>query len=295
MRTGIIDVNGRDSGYDIIPDPDMDLSPISIIDENYNKLGDLPDFLSFSTEAELPKIKRDEKKAELKHVFVSSTDANLHVGLMESCLARFGLFSAETKIDFKDTKTFEMKFTNILSDSILPVDLAKFISKGTIVMDENIRHLISRASKSFVIYDIIKSNMISISLKNGQGAGATTDISVVKDTAKVSSGINMDQTADSTLTYSSPEPLTIGIKQYGFWASKTFFSRQPIAIFEPGVSRPRITLAPKAGRGKSFTGGKSSDVASSIKTIQEVSFDSFSQKELKPARMNPDKLFRKSK
>jgi len=233
MKTGLIDGGGKDSGYDIVPDPDMNLVPLCIVDENCNKVGKLSKYLSFPTPTDPPKIISDIEKAELKQVFVSSTDANMHISLLKNCLKWVGF---DTKMEFKDTKTYDMKFTNVLSDSVMPSDLAEYIGKGKIVTDENMLKLIQRSSKSFVLYDIIKSNAISVTLKNAKGAGATTDIKAIKDVAEISSGIQMDQSGDSTLTYSSKKPLTVGIKQYGFWAGKTILGR-PIVVFKPFVAR----------------------------------------------------------
>jgi hypothetical protein len=47
MGTRIANDRGIDTGYDIIPYPDMDLTPLSVINEAYDKLGDLSDFLEF--------------------------------------------------------------------------------------------------------------------------------------------------------------------------------------------------------------------------------------------------------
>jgi hypothetical protein len=294
------DIGGKSSAYEVVPDPDMDLSPLSIIDEHFTKIGDLWDFIDFTSEVQAPDIKRNEKKIDRNQVFVNTTDADLHVGLLNKFFSNLGLSSADFKINFNETKKIEMKFDNVLSDSTFPVKIAEYIGKGQFTSNDEKIKLVDKHAKTFLLFDIIKSNSISVKLMNAQGAGAKTDISIIKDIGEIGSHIQIDEKGDTIITYAYPEPLTIGVKQYGFWAEHKLFGKWNL-VWDPHVTRASPIMASPimfGGDGRKSPGHNTEaykpDYASPLprdeifkeKRLRPVSFENFSVDDLKPERLN---------
>jgi hypothetical protein len=153
---------------------------------------------------------------DLKQAFIDTLDAGIKIGILTNLFSKFGVANAETEIVLNNSKKIEMKFNNVFSDSVLPAKIAKYISSGSLTGNSYTLSLINRNERSYLLHDVITSNSLSVTLLDAKGGASKTEISILEGAVEVNSKIDIKKTDDSTLTYSYPEPLTIGVKMYGF-------------------------------------------------------------------------------
>ena len=291
---------GRDSGYDIVPDPDEDITPLSIIDDSGTPIGDISDFFDFPADVTPPVIKKNEPKSDLSQVSVTSTDANLNIGILKNILPSFSIGSFSTSIQFEKANIAEMKFINVLSDSVLPVKIVKYIQKGSLTNEKMILDFIDEKRKTFLVFDIAKSNSFTITLIKSEDAESKTAIDFLKSIASVKGDAKIGQKDAVVLTYSKEKPLTFGTKQYPFYVEKTLLGN---TVFVTGPHGRGISVTP-AGFDKPPERGAYAgvDVGDSLPSRQEIrvsrsiqvpSFSDLKAASLKPARINSDLAFLK--
>ncbi|MEN6609987.1 MAG: hypothetical protein ABFC24_04030 [Methanoregulaceae archaeon] len=297
MGIKILGMIGQDTGYDFIPNPDEDIRPLTIINKSYDPIGRLDHFFSFPAGEDLT-VKTEENKPDITQATVKGTDASLDAGLLKNILSVFYLGNISTKIELKKTRKIEMKFNNVRSDSVWPVEMAIYMKKGTLTKEEVLLDFISKKQETYLIYDILKSNSFSITLKDEDGGASKTDVSVIQGIASVKGDISIQHTDDATLTYSFEKPIAFGAKLWEFYVKESFFGKKSLITGEGGSlplsSRTLSTyevdtvskrIPPAEGRSRSL------DFEESVLKVP-LDFSDFSASNLKPIRLDPEEYLK---
>jgi len=232
----------EENGYNPYSMPDRDFVPLAIVKKNeydrFVRKGLLPDFVQFppGTFCREPQCLPPENKPQFSNTNTSQLDASLGVSLLRNIFAQIGLGSFTTNITFNKVKKIELSYNNVISDSIDTVQIAKYISPPAAppppgrVLDE------LEVKRTYIIYDILKSNSFKIKCYSKDAAGAKTEIEALKNIFKDQSNINITYETDNSLIFEGPGYQTFAVRIRPFWVNRednSFFFKERIpSIFD---------------------------------------------------------------
>ncbi len=249
-----------ENGYNPYSMPDRDFVPLAVVRQNANRkferVGMLPDFVDFPANAQKPDpapLPR-EKKPEFSSVFTTRIDATLGASLLKNTFARLGETGASSKIKFNKVNKVELSYTNVVSDCIDPVRIAKYLDVPAKPVKGEMAASQLEPNKTFVVYDTLKSDSFTVRCHAEEEADARTEVSMIKDVVKTESTINIREESDTSLTFRGEEFQTFALRIYPFWikdkgGKKAFFFQSKPPTFLDTVGSI-FKAAPRDGMGR---------------------------------------------
>jgi hypothetical protein len=223
----------EENGYNPYSMPDRDFVPLTIVRKNdrgkYTREGSLEDFVEFpsgSPSPEKPPCLPPEEKPEFSMMSSEQIDASLGINLLKNIFAHMDLSSFSTNITFNKVNKMELSYNNVVSDSVDPVKIAKYISPPATPSSVSDQLEVNR---TFIIYDILRSNSFQIKCYAKEMADAKTEIIVIKNALQDQSKITITQESDNSLSFKGSGYLTFALRIRPFWVSEnnTFFFKAP--------------------------------------------------------------------
>jgi hypothetical protein len=258
----VLDANG----YNPYSMPDRDFVPLAVVRQNekkkFERVGLLPKFVTFPDNVPKPPdpaLLPPEKKPDFSSLSTAQIDASFGLNLMKNIFAQMDGAGFSTVIRFDKVNKVELSYTNVISDSIDPVDIAAFIDAPAAPPQSNMITDQLEANNTYVIYDILKSDSFTVKCHAKETADAVTEVNVIKTVLKDESRINIQQESETSLSFSGPNFQTFALRIRPFWIMKDktgkkqfFFRSKPPSFLERiGISPPRTR---GVGRGGSSSG-----------------------------------------
>lgn len=233
-----------ENGYNPYSMPDRDFVPLAVVRQNqkktFERVGLLSEFVEFPANAKKPDpvALSTERKSEFSSVFTAQVDASLGASLLKNIFAQIGETSASTKIKFDKVDKIELSYTNVLSDCVDPVRIAKYLTPPAAPPASDLVAGLLRPNYTFLIYDILKSNSFTVKCHAKEEAGSKTDVSMLKDIVKTDSTITITEESDTSLTFKGADFQTFALRIYPFWIRDKggekgfFFQPKPPSFFD---------------------------------------------------------------
>jgi hypothetical protein len=245
----------EENGYNPYSMPDRDFVPLAIVRQNekkkFERVGLLPKFVKFPKDIvkpEDPKLLEPEKKPDFSAISTSQIDASLGLRLLKNIFAQMDVSSLSTAITFNKINKVELSYTNVISDSIDPVDIASYIDFPATPPESDLISDQLEKNNTYIIYDILKSDSFTVTCHAQEKADAVTEVTIIKNILKDESKINLQQGSDTSLSFKGPGYQTFAIRIRPFWITRDntgkktfFFKSKPPSFFEKfthSLSRP---------------------------------------------------------
>jgi len=236
----------EENGYNPYSMPDRDFIPLAIVRQNdkkkFERVGLLPKFVKFPKDIpkpKKPKLLKPEKKPDFSAISTSQIDASLGLSLLKNIFAQMDISSLSTEIKFEKINKVELSYTDVISDSIDPVDIATYIDSPATPPESDMISDQLEQNNTYIIYDILKSDSFTIKCHAEENADAVTEVNIIKNILKDDSKINIQQGSDTSLSFKGPGCQTFAIRIRPFWIIKDnagkkafFFKTTPPSFFE---------------------------------------------------------------
>lgn len=122
------------NGYNSYSMPDRDFVPLVVVWMNPNKkferIGMLPRFVSFPAnmlQRSQPVVLPPKPKPIFSSIRTALIDASFGLNFLKNIFAQMGVADFSTKIKFSKVNKIEISYSNVMSDSVDPVDIAAYI------------------------------------------------------------------------------------------------------------------------------------------------------------------------
>ena len=217
----------EENGYNPYSMPDRDFVPLAIVRQNdkkkFERVGLLQKFVKFPKDfpkPEDPKLSEPEKKPDFSSISTSKIDASLGLSLLKNIFAQMDVSSLSTTIKFNKINKIELAYTNVISESIDPVDIATYIDDPATPPESDMITDLLEKNNTFIIYDILKSDSFTIKCHAEEMADAVTEVNIIKNILKVESKITIQEGADTSLSFKGPGYQTFALRIRPFWVIK---------------------------------------------------------------------------
>ena len=249
----------EENGYNPYSMPDRDFVPLAIVRQNdkkkFERVGLLPKFVEFPKDIpkpEDPKFLPPEKKSDFSALSTSQIDASLGLSLLKNIFAQMAVSSLSTTIKFNKINKVELSYTDVISDSIDPVDIASYIDSPATPPESDMISDQLEENNTYIIYDILKSDSFTVTCHAQEMADAITEVNIIKNILKDEGKINIQQESDTSLSFKGPGYQTFAIRIRPFWITRDNTGKK-MFFFK---SRPP-SWNERLGIGHLFTQGRS--------------------------------------
>jgi hypothetical protein len=161
-----------------------------------------------------------EDKPDFSSVGTSKIDASIGLYFLKNMFSQMGALSLSSAIQFSKINKIELSYINVKSEAVDPVKIAHYIdipatpSKSEIICDQ------LEADKTYIIYDILKSDSFSMACYANEKADAKTEVDIIKKIVKDESDITMNRESDNTIIFKGADYQTFAIRVRPFWITE---------------------------------------------------------------------------
>lgn len=224
----------RDVGYNVVRLPRDFMPPLSLLGKQKGAVevvGMLDDLIT-TPPGPLPTITVDQTVASISGQKTSAMKLSIGLSILNGLIAGLGGGKLGAGADYTNARKMTFEFNNVLSDSVSPAAVGKFLRDGD-VDDGNplfAQYVLGNGSL-FVVTERLRSAEITTSFEGNSGVGANVDVPVIANQVGGSLAVTTAAGRSNAITFKGPKPITFGFK-----------------CFEVGVKHGEITLfAVKAG------------------------------------------------
>jgi hypothetical protein len=205
--------------YNMVKLPRAGIEPLDVLgrdDKTLNRLGSIVEVWTSSTPP--PTVSDPQPAASIDGEKTGDIDLGIGLKLLSNALA--GLGSAvglpSLGLGFKKARKVQFKFVDVVSQSVTPFALGKFLSAGTLDLSNPFvsHYFDNEETQEYIIFEVLKSNAVSITAKNEHGANVDADITALQSvlTANVKAAIS--GSSSSTILFEGASPVTFAFKAY---------------------------------------------------------------------------------
>jgi hypothetical protein len=202
----------------------------------------------------VPPISKDVHAADIKGSIKTTLSLGLGLTLLGNFLKAFGAGGVGLDLAYQRARTVTFEFTDLLSDTINPIQLDQFLS--TAREDLNSRHLtdLLEADAVYCVTSTLKSNSFTVDAKSDSGAKVALDAPSIQQMVGAEVKVTADRNSTSKIGYQGKEQLV-----FGFQAVQLFFAQGKYTAFEQAQAGDVVlrTMRKKGKKSGRVTAGKS--------------------------------------
>ncbi len=205
-------------GYNPILSPSTDISPLVLTEREGDVLTALGAISEFAiNSATPPQIKANQPSVNLSGAKVGKIDAKAGVNFLDVVLKFFGAGSLGVDLGYKKAEKIEFEFGNVKKDSVTPVELSKYLKELKPDLNNDFYDEIDEEGKSFVIFDVLKSNTISVVAYDGNNKKLDLDTDAIKSVLGLEIEVKSDSKETEKIYYQGSDYLSFAFKAIPVW------------------------------------------------------------------------------
>lgn len=191
-----------------------------------------------------PPISPDLVNSDFGSLKTRDVGMTLGITLLKGLFQSLGAadLGASLEATFKNTKSLQFAFKEVVSNVIDEIELADYFTMVTAKTTNPIIHnMIDGRGKYFLIKEIIKTKSIDIVAKSDGSGGVNLDVNAIKQLLEVKAGVNVSIVSSDTIHFSGEKSLVFGIKAFPLWVEVTNGKARFISDWET-EAEPDITV-----------------------------------------------------
>lgn len=205
-------------GYNPILSPGTEIKPLVLTEREGDVLTALGPISEFAINpATPPQIKANQPSVSLSGAKVGKIDAKAGVNFLDVVLKFFGAGSLGIDLGYKKAEKIEFAFGNVKKDSVTPVELSKYLKKLEPDLNNDFYDEIDEEGKSFVIFDVLKSNTISVIAYDGENKKLDVNADAIKSVLGLEIEVKSDSKETQKIYYQGSDYLSFAFKAIPVW------------------------------------------------------------------------------
>jgi hypothetical protein len=204
-------------GYNLVKLPRVGIEPMDVLgreDKSMEKLGSIAEV--WTSTITTPTIGAPVAVSGIEGSKTSDLDLGIGLKLLSDALAGLGggIGLPALNFAFKKAKKVQFKFVNVESTSITPFALGKFLANGTLdISNPFVSHYFGNdETDEYIIFDVLKSDSISVTAKSESGMEIGADISALSGALGSKVSVKTASTGSSELTFQGATKATFAFK-----------------------------------------------------------------------------------
>jgi hypothetical protein len=207
-------------GYNVILYPRENVQPLLVIagKKPLTVLGPLSDFTTGATYS--PKVVRGQPAPTITGKKTNKLDTSLGLELANRLLSAMGASAGKLDVGYQHASKIEVFFENVLSDSVFPTEIDKYLLSGRPVDQSLLMESIDKEGRAFVITETIRSNSFGVAAYDERSVPIKVNVAEIKGLLGASAGVSISGTGDHHLSFQGQVFLAFGFRAIGFTVIK---------------------------------------------------------------------------
>lgn len=198
-------------GYNVVKLPRAGIDPLDVVgrDDTTQLLGPL----SAVWKSTLPPPTPNPPQAAVNVNGQKTDKIDLKFGLkiLENALKAFGATVPSLGVAFNRARSVTFDFVNVTSTTVEPFDAGNYLAAGDLnTANPVVQHYFGDDAEAFLIIDVLKSDSITVTATDENGADISLDVPAIQATVGASVTVSKSASSSSTITFKGPTPVTFG-------------------------------------------------------------------------------------
>jgi len=227
-------------GWNAVRLPRENINPLLILSKSngyLETLGELSDFV-IEDQSKPPEIVRDQAVAEISGLETDKFELGTGLKFLEKFLSLVGASGLGLEASFKNAKSIQFVYQNVLTDFVHPAKIGKYLSSVSPDVSSPLMEHIDEEGEAYIITDTLKSNTFGIVAYDEKGAKIDLDISVLKQLLSANPHIEVSKDGKKVVSFKGDKFLRFAFKAISVWVE----IRNGKAIFR--LDKPEGPIAP---------------------------------------------------
>ncbi len=204
--------------WNVVRLPRENINPLLVLSKSkgyLETLGELSDFV-IEDQPKPPEIVRDQAVAEISIRETNKFELGTGLQLLKRFLSLVGASGLELEASFKNAKSIQFVYQNVLTDFVHPAKIAKYLLSVTPDVNILLEH-IDEEGEAYIITDTLKSNAFGIVAYDEKGAKIDLDISALKQLLSATPHIEVSKDGNKVVSFKGNKFLRFAFKAISVW------------------------------------------------------------------------------
>ncbi len=203
-------------GYNVIKLPRAGIEPMDILgkdDQSTELLGPLADV--WNTTVALPTAVTSPAM-DISGQQTNALDLSLGLKMLGNVLSAFGASTPSLESAYKNAKSLQFTYGQVTSTTVRPLQAGNYLAAGTLnAANPIVKHyLLEDEAEAYLIFDVLRSNELSVVATDSSGAEVKVDLGVVQNMLGPKVGLGASGSGGTKLTYTGAIPLTFAFRAF---------------------------------------------------------------------------------
>ena len=203
-------------GYNVVKLPRAGIEPMDILGKD-KKATELLGSLAavWNTTAAAP-VTSTVPALDISGQESNSLDLSIGLNMLGNVLKAFGASTPSLDAAYKKARTLQFTYGNVTSTSVQPLQAGNYLASGTLnTANPLVRHyMLEDEAEAFLIFDVLKSNEISVVAKDEHGVDLKVDAGVIQGLVGAKVGLKTASSNETKLTYTGAVPVTFAFRAF---------------------------------------------------------------------------------
>lgn len=206
-------------GYNMVRLPRENINPLLVITKSNSNLVVLGKISDFVTEkmSEPPEISQDQSVAEISSLKTGKLKLGVGLSFLKEFLSSIGAAEVGLKASFKNAYFIQFVYQNVLTDSVYPTAIGKYLSSVSPDITGILIDNIDNEGESYIITDTLKSNFLSIVAYDSKGMKLDLDISALQQLLNATPKFEFIKDKRNAISFKGEEFLRFAFKAIAVW------------------------------------------------------------------------------
>ena len=206
-------------GWNVVRLPRENINPLLVLSkskDDFETLGELSDFV-IEDQPRPPEIVRDQAVAEISIRETDKLKLGTGLNFLELILSSAGASGLGLEASFKNAKSIQLVYQNVLTDFVHPAKIAKYLSSVSFDVSSPLMEHIDEEGEAYIITDTLKSNTFGIVAYDEKGAKIDLDISALKQLLSATPHIEVSKDGNKVVSFKGDKFLRFAFKAISVW------------------------------------------------------------------------------
>lgn len=238
-------------GYNMVRLPRENVCPLLVLsrsNDHLETLGKVSDFV-IEAQPKPPRVEKDRPVAELSGLRTDKFELGVGLKFLEKLLSYLGAAGVGLEAKFKDVDSIQFVYQNVLTDSIHPAKIGKYLLSVSPDVNSPFIEDINDEGEAYVITDTLKSNAFGITAYDETGAEVEIDISALKELLSATPKIGLSRDKKDVISFKGDRSLCFAFKAIAVWVEieggkASFRLSKPAGPIAPMRALPSTLINP---------------------------------------------------
>lgn len=206
----------NNKGYNVVKLPRAGIEPMDILGKDSRAtewLGPLADV--WNTAVAAPPVTTGPS-LDISGQQTNSLDLSLGLKMLGNVLAAFGASTPSLDGAYKRAKSLQFTYGQVTTSSVRPLQAGNYLAGGTLNGANPVvqHYMLEDEAEAYLIFDVLKSNEISVLATDEQGAEIKVDLGVIQNLVGAKVGLATSGSGGTKLTYTGTTPVTFAFRAF---------------------------------------------------------------------------------